>query len=36
MIIKIARYYEFPNLRQQTPNQSLVWKDYIFTEDDIE
>lgn len=36
MIIKIARYFTYPDLRRQTPNGDLKWNDFTFTEDDIE
>lgn len=36
MIIKLERYFNYPVLSQQTPNRTLQWKDFIFTEDDVE
>jgi len=36
VIIKIARYFTYPDLRRQTPNGDLKWNDFTFTEDDIE
>jgi hypothetical protein len=35
MIVKIERYFKYPNIRRQTPNVSMVWKDMVFTEEDI-
>ena len=36
MIIKIERYYKYPDLKRQTPNCSMKWKEFVFTEEDIE
>jgi hypothetical protein len=36
MIIKIERYFKYPDLRRQTPNSSFQWKDYLFTEENVE
>lgn len=36
MIIKLERYFSYPDLKRQTPNHSMQWKDFSFTEDDIE
>jgi glycosyl transferase family 10 (putative fucosyltransferase) len=36
MIIKIVRYFKYPDLKRQTPFQSFKWKDFIFTEEDID
>ena len=36
MIIKIERYYKYPDLKRQTPNNSMIWKDFTFTEESIE
>lgn len=36
MIIKIARYFEYPDLKRQTPNSSFEWNEYTFTEEDID
>ena len=36
MIIKIERYYKYPEIKRQTPNSSMIWKDFTFTEDSIE
>ena len=36
MIIKIARYFKYPDLNRQTPNCSMQWKDFTFTEEDID
>jgi len=32
MIIKIERYFNYPDLKRQTPNQSMKWGDFTFTE----
>jgi hypothetical protein len=36
MLVKICRYYDYPNIIRQTPNQSFQWKGITFTEDDVE
>ena len=36
MLIKIERYYKYPDLKRQTPNCSMQWKDFTFTEAAIE
>jgi hypothetical protein len=36
MIIKIERYFSYPDLKRQTPNFSMKWGDFIFTEENIE
>jgi len=36
MIVKIARYFSYPDLKRQTPNESLIWQGITFTEDDID
>lgn len=36
MIIKIERYFGYPDLKRQTPNNSMKWGDFIFTEDAVE
>lgn len=33
MIIKIERYFKYPDLKRQTPNSLMKWGDYTFTED---
>jgi hypothetical protein len=35
MVIKIARYFKYPDLNRQTPNCSMQWKDFTFTEEDV-
>ncbi|RTY92257.1 glycosyltransferase family 10 domain-containing protein [Flavobacterium sp. GT3R68] len=35
MIIKIERYFKYPDLKRQTPNNSFKWKEFTFTEDDV-
>ena len=36
MVIKIERYFKYPDLKRQTPNSSFQWGDFVFTEEDIE
>lgn len=36
MLVKICRYYKYPDIKRQTPNQSFVWNDIVFTEDNVE
>jgi hypothetical protein len=36
MLIKIERYYKYPDLKRQTPNCSMQWKDFTFTEAAVE
>jgi hypothetical protein len=36
MIIKIERYFSYPDLKRQTPNFSMKWGDFIFTEENID
>lgn len=36
MIIKIERYFQYPNIKQQTPNSSMKWKEFTFTEENID
>ena len=36
MIIRIERYYNHPDLKRQTPQGSLQWKDFTFTEEPVE
>ncbi|MCG1036608.1 glycosyltransferase family 10 domain-containing protein [Polaribacter sargassicola] len=36
MKVKIERYFKYPDLKRQTPNNSMNWKEFVFTEDDIE
>lgn len=36
MLIKIERYFSYPDLKRQTPNNSMKWGDFTFTEDDVE
>lgn len=35
MLVKIERYFKYPDLKRQTPNCSLQWGDFVFTEEDI-
>jgi hypothetical protein len=36
MLVKIARYFSYPDIKRQTPNQSFKWKGITFTEEDVE
>lgn len=36
MLIKIERYYNYPDLKRQTPNCSMQWKDFTFTEASVD
>lgn len=36
MIVKIARYFSYPEIKKQTPNNSFEWKGFVFTEEDID
>lgn len=36
MIVKIQRYFSYPDLKRQTPNQSMKWGDFTFTEENID
>lgn len=36
MLVKICRYYAYPDIKRQTPNQSFKWGNITFTEDDVE
>jgi hypothetical protein len=36
MIVKIERYYQYPDLKRQTPLSTMKWGDLIFTEENIE
>lgn len=36
MVIKIERYFKYPDLKRQTPYKSFQWDDFIFTEEDVE
>ncbi|MFQ6601632.1 glycosyltransferase family 10 domain-containing protein [Flavobacterium sp. C3NV] len=36
MVIKIERYFSYPDLKRQTPNHTMKWGEYAFTEDVIE
>lgn len=35
MVVKLVRYYEYPDIKRQTPNQSFTWGEYTFTEDEV-
>ena len=36
MLVKIARYYSYPDINKQTPNNNMIWNGITFTEDDVE
>lgn len=36
MLVKIERYFKYPDLKRQTQNNSFQWGDFTFTEEDIE
>lgn len=36
MIVKIQRYFSYPDLKRQTPNQAMKWGDFTFTEENID
>lgn len=36
MIVKIERYYKYPDLRRQTPSYSMKWNELTFTEDAVD
>ncbi len=35
MLVKIERYYRYPDIKRQTPSSKMVWKDIVFTEDNV-
>lgn len=35
MIVKLERYFKYPDLRRQTPGCSLKWKEFTFTEEPV-
>ena len=36
MLVKIERYFKYPDLKRQTPNSTMKWGDFTFTEEDIQ
>ncbi|GAA3779703.1 glycosyltransferase family 10 domain-containing protein [Flavobacterium ginsengiterrae] len=36
MIVKIERYFNYPDIKRQTPNFTFQWGDFIFTEEDVD
>tara|TARA_R110000751_G_scaffold105046_4_gene200878 strand:+ start:98372 stop:99340 length:969 start_codon:yes stop_codon:yes gene_type:complete len=36
MLVKICRYYPYPDIRRQTPNLSFKWNDITFTEEEVD
>jgi len=35
MLIKIERYFNYPDLKRQTPSKSLQWREFVFTEENV-
>lgn len=35
MLIKIERYFKYPDLKRQTPNGEMIWGEFTFTEDNV-
>ncbi len=35
MVVRICRYYRYPDIKRQTPNQSFQWDGITFTEEDV-
>ena len=35
MLVKIERYYSYPDIKNQTPNQSMIWNGITFTEENV-
>lgn len=35
MIVRIERYFKYPDLKRQTPNSSYKWKEITFTEEPV-
>lgn len=35
IVVKIERYYSYPDIKQQTPNNSFIWNNIHFTEEPI-
>ena len=36
MLVKICRYYRYPDIKRQTPKQSFKWGEITFTEDGVD
>ncbi len=36
MIVKLVRYFDYPDLKRQTPKNSMTWGEFTFTEENIE
>lgn len=36
MLIKIERYFNYPDLKRQTPNCSMQWGEFTFTEENVD
>lgn len=36
MLVKIERYFKYPDLKRQTPNSNLQWSEFTFTEENVE
>jgi hypothetical protein len=35
MLVKIERYFKYPDLKRQTPNCAMRWGDFTFTEENV-
>lgn len=35
MLVKIERYYKYPDLKRQTPQGTMKWGNFTFTEEDV-
>ncbi len=35
MLVRISRYFSYPDLKRQTPNESMRWSKFQFTEDAV-
>ena len=36
MLVKINRYYKYPDIKYQTPSSNMIWNDIVFTEENVE
>ncbi len=36
MLVKIVRYFKYPDIRRQTPQSSFNWNEFIFTEENVD
>ncbi|WP_298147999.1 glycosyltransferase family 10 [Flavobacterium sp.] len=35
MLVRISRYFTYPDIKRQTPNEAFCWGRFIFTEDEV-